>query len=166
MKMSSLLIAFLLMLGVATEASGKTVNDPDFFMVLAECKLIISAPGNIALKKDPIVISDGIPFIAACERIKSNIICEYSSKDETAYGTAKLKIIHDSAPNLWFIDSDGTEHYAIDTVRHLASSINVTYVSPEKKKTGGLVTKTCAGMYFTASEYEIMQEGMKTNKEE
>lgn len=166
MRFPTFMIAILMLLVPSSQALGQKVKEPDFYMVMADCKLVTSAPGNIPLNKNSIGMMDGEPFIASCERIKSKIVCDYYNKEKHVYASVDLKISLDSAPDLWFQNKNGTEHYLIDTVRNLASSVNITYIPPEKKKTGGLLTKTCGGTYMTSSEYQALEEIQKTKKKD
>jgi len=168
----TLFLAFSFALPVAAQSnddksSNQQTNKPDtkrkgseneFFMMMSDCKLVGSAPYNLFLKKSAIIIPDeSETFLATCERKKKRITCTYIGNGMKEYGSAKLRVIHDEAPNLWFQNKNGTEHWMVDTANSLAASLNVTYLLPENK-TMGLVAKLCGGVYLTPSEYQKMKE--------
>lgn len=158
MKTIIAIIFFVTSQGYLQKALAQVVSEPDFYMILSECKLVVSAPYNIVLKKKAVTVYEGDIFVAKCERIKANINCDYYDKDQKFYGKNKFRVMFDGAPNLEFQTIDGVEHYMVDTVNHIASSLNVTYMRPYEKKTGGLVTKNCSGMYITPTEFQLLKK--------
>lgn len=147
-----------------------TDHDDVFIMLMAECNLIVSVPGNLLLKKPGIQIKDGLFFIAHCDRKDVDIRCNYfdgleSWAAKSPYGRAELKIQFYDDRVVEFQTINGLEHYMVDVPNNLVSSINVSYLRPESaQETGGLMTKTCAGMYFTPEQYKAYQESKKTEK--
>jgi hypothetical protein len=136
----------------------KKAKDDIFFMVMGDCKLVVSVADNIALKKEAVSVMKGETFVAACKRRKSKIKCSYIDDDNKAYSRTDLKVTYESAPNIFFQDKEGMEHYIVNTANNVVSSVNVNYLMPMVDKHGGILTKVCGGMYLTAEDYEVLRK--------
>jgi len=149
-NMLLLVLVFTLINGA--NAVAVDVISSTFIMVLPECKNVASMPYNLHLKKQGTQVMEGEPFIAICKKNKTDITCDYHDQKMKRYGGNILKVQYDNKGQYEFQTIDGLEHFIVDLNTLTASSLNITYFRPKDGKTGGLMTKNCAGMILTQDD--------------